>query len=59
MINGALTLGTHDGATNIFLYGLTAQQVADSRGWYDPRWHYAHEPETREALGLIKPCPVP
>ena len=63
MMNGALTVGTHDGATiemarevledNIFLFGLTAQQVADSRGWYDPRWHYAHEPETREALDLI------
>ncbi len=24
-----------------------------SRGWYDPRWHYAHEPETRAALDLI------
>ena len=53
MMNGALTVGTHDGSTNIFLFGLTAQQVADSRSWYDPRWHYAHEPETREALDLI------
>ena len=31
-MNGALTVGTHDGATNLFLFGLTAQQVADSRG---------------------------
>ena len=63
MMNGALTLGTRDGATiemaeeageeNFFLFGLTAQQVAGSRGWYNPRWHYDHEPETRAALDLI------
>ena len=63
MMNGALTLGTRDGATiemaeaageeNFFLFGLTARQVAESRGWYDPRWHYEHEPETRAALDLL------
>jgi len=63
MMNGALTLGTRDGATiemaeeagedNFFLFGLTADQVAGSRGWYHPQWHYANEPETRAALDLI------
>ena len=63
MMNGALTVGTRDGATiemareageeNFFLFGLTAAQVAGSRGWYDPHWHYAHEPETRAAIDLI------
>jgi glycogen phosphorylase len=63
MMNGALTIGTRDGATiemaeeggeeNFFLFGLTAEQVAGSRGWYNPRWHYENEPETRSALDLI------
>src|SRR5207237_146040 len=33
--------------------GLTADQVAGSRSWYDPHWHYDNEPETRAALDLI------
>ncbi|HEY8202685.1 MAG TPA: glycogen/starch/alpha-glucan phosphorylase, partial [Actinomycetota bacterium] len=41
------------GEENFFLFGLTAEQVAASRGWYSPRWHYDNEPETREALDLI------
>jgi starch phosphorylase len=41
------------GEENFLLFGLTAQQVADSRSWYDPRWHYDHDPETRAALDLI------
>jgi glycogen phosphorylase len=63
MMNGALTMGTRDGATiemaeeageeNFLLFGLTARQVADSRGWYNPRWHYDHDAETRAALDLI------
>jgi starch phosphorylase len=63
MMNGALTIGTRDGATiemaqeageeNFFLFGLTAEEVANSQGWYDPRWHYDNEPETRAALDLV------
>jgi glycogen phosphorylase len=63
MMNGALTIGTRDGATiemaqeageeNFFLFGLTAEQVAASRGWYNPHWHYDNQPEVRAALDLI------
>src|SRR5262249_24007224 len=63
MMNGALTVGTRDGANieiaeeageeNCFMFGLTADQVLGGRGWYNPRWHYENEPETRAALDLI------
>jgi hypothetical protein len=44
MMDGAITIGTRDGATiemaeaadeeNFFLFGLNAEQVAASVGWY-------------------------
>ena len=64
MMNGALTIGTRDGATiemaqaageeNLFLFGLDAAQVAGGSGWYDPWWHYHNEPRTSAALDLIR-----
>jgi starch phosphorylase len=63
MMNGALTIGTRDGATiemareageeNFFLFGLTAEAVARGRDAYDPAALLAHDPEAREALEMI------
>jgi len=63
MMNGALTLGTRDGATiemaqeaarrTSSCLGLLRSKLPTPGGWYNPHWHYEHEPETRAALDLI------
>jgi starch phosphorylase len=59
MMNGALTVGTRDGATiemaeeageeNFFMFGLSAQtRCRQQPGWYEPElWHYENDPETQ------------
>ena len=65
MMNGALTIGTLDGANieireeagaeNFFLFGLTTEEVAHrKRDGYDPMLHYRTNPDLRAALDLIR-----
>src|SRR5579863_6358060 len=64
-LNGALTLGTLDGANieirdavgheNFFLFGLTADEVVATRAHgYDPRYYIARTPALAEAMELIE-----
>jgi starch phosphorylase len=64
-MNGALTIGTLDGANveirehvgeeNFFLFGLTAEEVQDTkRRGYNPRHYYESDAELRQALDQIQ-----
>jgi len=64
-LNGALTIGTLDGANieirdevgadNIFIFGLTADEVASlRRTGYDPRHFYRANQELRRAIDMIE-----
>ena len=53
LFRSTIEMAEEAGEENMFLFGLTVEQVENSRAWYDPHWHYEHEPETRAALDLI------
>jgi starch phosphorylase len=62
-LNGALTIGTLDGANveileevgadNIFIFGLTADQVTRQRPTYDPHAFYLGDPELRRVVDSL------
>lgn len=64
MMNGALTIGTLDGANieirdqvggdNFFLFGLTAEEVERTRENYDPNSIIAHDAALCEVMQLLE-----
>ncbi len=63
-LNGALTIGTLDGANveikeevgdeNIFIFGLTTPQVAETKAnGYNPRDYYNHNGALKEVIDMI------
>jgi len=64
MMNGALTLGTYDGANveinqevgddNMFLFGMRTEDVAKLRPTYISKDYYRNDPEIRQALDMIR-----
>lgn len=63
MMNGAVTIGTYDGANieildavgeeNFFLFGLRAEEVEALRPRYQPLSYLEHDPALREVIDLI------
>ena len=64
MMNGALTIGTLDGANieireeagedNFFLFGLTAEQVEATRGHYDPTAIVNADEDLKRVIQLLR-----
>ncbi|MDZ7583777.1 MAG: glycogen/starch/alpha-glucan phosphorylase [Thiobacillus sp.] len=63
MMNGAITIGTYDGANieileavgeeNFFLFGLHAEEVEALRPQYQPLSYVEKDPELREVIDLL------
>jgi starch phosphorylase len=64
MMNGAVTIGTYDGANieildavgadNFFLFGLRAEEVEALRPNYSPQDYVDSDPDLQEVIGLLR-----
>jgi starch phosphorylase len=64
MMNGAITIGTYDGANieileavgedNFFLFGLRADEVEALRPHYQPQSYVENDPELRDVIDLLR-----
>jgi starch phosphorylase len=63
MMNGALTLGTMDGANveiaeevgpeNIYIFGCRAEDMKQTRSYYNPKWQYENVPGLKKAIDRL------
>ncbi len=63
MMNGAVTLGTMDGANveiadavgmdNIYIFGCRANDMAATKAYYNPKWQYENIPGLKKALDRL------